>query len=92
MELFLYGLDDFFKDKPPFTLLKADVDGAEQAMLDGASEIIRTHKPQMAISIYHSPLDFAQIAEFVRDLVSEYRLYVRSCRKDYYDTILYCVV
>ena len=88
----IYSLDDFFKNKIPFTLLKADIEGAEMEMLKGACEMIKKHKPKMAISIYHSSLDFVRIAEFVRSMVPEYRLYVRSHGYDYRDTVLYCIV
>jgi len=86
------SLDDFFKDKKPFTLLKADIEGGEMDMLTGAQEMIRRHKPKMTLCIYHSPLDFAQIAEYVRKLVPEYRFYVRNHLSNYQDTVLYCLV
>jgi FkbM family methyltransferase len=88
----LYSLDDFFNDKPPFTILKADIEGGEMDMLKGAREMIKRHKPKMTICIYHSPQDFAQIAEYIRSLVPEYRLFVRSHLGDHQGTILYCVV
>jgi FkbM family methyltransferase len=91
-ELPVYSLDDYFKDKPPFTLLKADIEGSELEMLQGAKDIIRKYKPKMAICIYHNALDFAGIAEYVRELVPDYRLYVRNHGADFMDTVLYCVV
>jgi len=90
-ELPIYSLDDFFKDREPFSLLKADIEGGEMDLLKGAENMIRTYKPKMALCIYHSPLDFAQIAEYVRELVPEYRIYVRSHNNDYRDTVSYCL-
>jgi len=88
----IYSLDDFFKDKPAFTLLKADIEGGELDMLIGAQKIIKQHKPKMTICIYHSPQDFARIVEYIHTLVPEYRFYVRSHWSNYQDTILYCTL
>ena len=90
MELQIYSLDDYFKDKPPFTLLKADIEGGELDMLRGAAEMIRRHRPKMTISIYHSPEDMVRIAEYIHSLVPEYRMAVRNHSNDYKETILYC--
>ena len=88
----IYSLDDFFKDKSPFTLLKADIEGGEMDMLKGAKEIIKRYNPKMAVCIYHSPKDFIQIAEYIHTLVPMYRFYVRCYFDDYQQTILYCVI
>ena len=92
MELLVYSLDDYFKDKKPFTILKADIEGGELDMLKGASEMIKCHKPKMALSIYHSPEDFAIIAEFIHSLVPEYKMAVRNHYHNYQETVLYCWV
>jgi FkbM family methyltransferase len=89
-EVMVYSLDDYFKDKRPFTLLKADVEGGEMDILRGAAGMIKSHKPKMALSIYHSANDFVQIAEYVHELVPEYRFAVRNHHFDYTDTVLYC--
>jgi FkbM family methyltransferase len=89
-DLLVYSLDDYFKDKKAFSLLKADVEGGELDMLKGAAETIRQHKPKMALSIYHNAEDFARIAEYVHELVPEYHMAVRNHSMDYHDTVLYC--
>jgi FkbM family methyltransferase len=88
----IHSLDDYFKDKLPYTLLKADIEGGEMDMLKGAAKTIQLYKPKMTLCIYHSPHDFAQIAEYVKSLVPEYKLYIRSHYCDYRDTVLYCAV
>ena len=54
MNLTVYGLDDFFRDKKPFSILKADIEGAELDMLKGAAEAIKKNRPKLVICIYHS--------------------------------------
>jgi len=92
VELQVYSIDDYFKDKEPFSLLKADIEGAEMDMLKGAKQMIQTYKPKMTICIYHSPEDFAQIVEYIHSLVPEYNLAIRSHFYDHRETVLYCWV
>ena len=86
----VYSLDDYFRDKKPFTVLKADIEGGELDMLRGASTMIQKYKPKLAICIYHSPKDFVQIAEYIYEIVPEYNMAVRSHFYDYRETVLYC--
>ena len=88
----IYSLDDYFSNKAPFTLLKADVEGAEIGMLKGAKDIIRKNKPKLSLSIYHNLFDFVSMAEYIYSLVPDYRFYVRSHSYDYRDTVLYCII
>jgi FkbM family methyltransferase len=92
IEIACHSLDDFFKDKSPFTLLKADIEGGEMDMLRGAAKTIKRHKPKLALCIYHSPADMVQIAEYVHELVPEYHMAVRNHANDYRETVLYCWV
>jgi FkbM family methyltransferase len=86
----VYALDDFFKDKQPPTIIKADIEGAEQDMLYGSERIIRNYKPKIVISIYHSSHDFVRIVEIIKDLNAAYNFAVRTHSADYLDTVLYC--
>ncbi len=72
--------------------IKADIEGAEWDMLHGAEKIIRRDKPLMAISIYHSALDFFRIPLYLKTLVPEYRFKARHHSVTYSETILYCYV
>ena len=73
------------------TFIKADIEGGEIKMLEGANKTILRDKPRLAICIYHSNEDMLRIAEYIHDLVPEYRLYVRH--HQYYpriwETVLY---
>jgi len=88
----IYSLDDYFKDKEPFTVLKADIEGGEFDMLKGAKLSIIKSKPKMAICIYHNPDDYCRIIEYIKEIVPEYHFCVRNHYSDFRDTVLYCWV
>ena len=73
------------------TFIKMDIEGAELEALRGAADVIRRDKPKLAISIYHKPKDYFEIPFFVKELVPEYRLYIRHHKMVYFDTVLYAV-
>ena len=42
-------------------ILKMDIEGAEYSALLGAAELLRKHKPKLAISVYHNDEDLIRI-------------------------------
>lgn len=88
----LISLDRYFADRREsgFTFLKADIEGYEWDMLQGAREMIRRNKPKLAISIYHNIYDFYRIPNFLKELVPEYRFAVRHHWSSFNETVLYC--
>lgn len=69
----LLPLDRLLSDLANVTFIKADVEGHEMKMLQGASGLIRRFRPKLAITCYHEENDPAAIIRFVRGLVPEYR-------------------
>jgi FkbM family methyltransferase len=83
-------LDDYFKDKQHPDVLKADIEGSEMDMIDGAKNIISQYKPKIAFSIYHDgAASFVCIPERLLQLRPDYHLAVRTHYKAYEDTVLY---
>ena len=86
------AIDNLNLEKVSF--IKMDIEGAELNALKGAEKTILRNKPKLAICIYHSDEDMIRIAEYVRGLVPEYKLYVRH---HYHypcpgETVLYAVM
>lgn len=49
-------------------LIKTDVEGAEQQLLQGAEKTIRSQRPALSISMYHSINDFFEIKPWLEKL------------------------
>ncbi len=83
-------LDNYIDYHP--TLIKMDIDGAELDSLIGATQIIKTLKPKLAICIYHMPFDFYKIPKFLKSLVPEYKFKVRQHESGFCETVLYAYI
>ena len=55
------------------TYLKADVEGHELELLQGARETIRQHRPKIAITTYHRRGDYQALTTLLRALRTDYR-------------------
>ncbi len=84
-------LDDYLNGKT-ITFLKADVEGMEMPLLEGAKNTITRDKPKMALCVYHYPCDLYSIAEYVRSLVPEYKFQLRQHAPIFGDFVLYCYI
>ncbi len=75
--------------KPDF--IKMDIEGAELNALMGAKNIIKTHKPSLAISLYHNLSDMWMIPLLIKDICPEYSFW---CKKNAYisEFVLYAKV
>jgi FkbM family methyltransferase len=68
----------FFDRDTPFTYLKADVEGAEMQLLEGAKKSIAKFRPKIAITTYHNPLHAEQIRAFLRAQNPDYHFRVKG--------------
>ena len=70
-------LDDYVSNKKlsRVNVIKMDIEGAEMAALEGASQVIREFKPRLAISAYHKPEDLWEIPHKLKEQNSDYRLF-----------------
>lgn len=70
----------------PVTLIKADIEGAEQRALAGARRHILNDHPKLLISVYHSNEDLWQIPRMILDISRDYTLYLRHHGSPIYPT------
>lgn len=57
--------------------LKADIEGAELEMLDGAVKTISRDKPVLALALYHKRDDFWQIPDRIKAINQNYKFWFR---------------
>lgn len=74
------------------TFIKMDIEGAELNALRGAKETIQKYKPKLAICIYHKREDILEIPLYIKELVPEYKIYMRHHSSWPRDTVLYALV
>lgn len=63
--------------REPLTLIKMDIEGAEQSALKGCLHHIREDRPKLALSVYHNFEDIWKLAKMVDEAVPGYRFYLR---------------
>lgn len=73
------------------TYIKMDIEGSEMQALRGAQNVIRRDKPKLAICIYHKPEDYYEIPLYIKELVPEYKFYIRHHKFSMNDTVCYAV-
>lgn len=85
------SLDEYFADKEEKpTFIKADIEGEEVEMLEGAAEIITERIPLLAICVYHKIDDLYEIPIFIKKLNPKYKMAIRHHTPSYWETVLYC--
>lgn len=86
------SIDEAVAGKDKITFIKMDVEGSELESLKGAKNTIVKDRPKLAICIYHKPEDLVEIPMYIKELVPEYKLYVRHHSNTVYETVLYAVM
>lgn len=85
-------IDETIRAADKITFIKMDVEGAELESLKGAKKTIMQDKPKLAICIYHKPEDMVTIPLYIKELVPEYKLYIRHHSNGPFETVLYAVM
>ncbi len=71
----IVALDDDITE--PLTLIKMDIEGAEQSALAGCARHIREDRPKLALSVYHNFEDLWKLPRIVEKMAPGYRFYLR---------------
>jgi FkbM family methyltransferase len=90
-EVPVVGLDEYFEDRRPPTLIKMDIEGAEADALRGAERLITAGRPKLAISAYHYPMDLWRIPLLLDRLMPGSRLFLRHYTREVDDTVCYAI-
>ena len=85
------SIDETVDPADRVTMIKMDIEGAELEALNGARKVIQRDRPKLAICIYHKPEDMTEIPLYIKELVPEYKLYVRHHSNIDSETVLYAI-
>lgn len=85
------SIDNLLSDVP-VSFIKMDIEGSEMEALRGAEKVIRLYKPKLAVCIYHRYEDLYEIPMYIKNLIPEYKLFVRHYSDSPAETVLYAVV
>lgn len=85
------SIDEIVDKNDKITFIKMDVEGAELESLKGAKETIQRDKPKLAICIYHKPEDMVTLPLYIKQLVPEYKFYLRSYSNADNEMVLYAI-
>ena len=69
-----------------------DIEGAELASIKGAKGLIQKYRPKMAVCIYHKKEDLWEIQEYLKELVPEYKFYMRAYDDTATELVLYAIL
>lgn len=76
----------------PFTYIKADVEGLEAEMLEGAKETLQKNKPKLNIAAYHRSPDVFRLPLQILSYNPNYKLYLRKHEGfPFWDLNFYCI-
>lgn len=90
VEVSVVALDEV--DLPlPVTIVKLDVEGAEEATLNGARRLLRENQPFLAVSCYHRQQDLWELPLLVHALLPAARLALRAHAAEAFDLVLYAL-
>jgi FkbM family methyltransferase len=84
-------LSDVLKNEK-VTFIKMDIEGSEVKALKGAEKIIKTHRPTLAICVYHKPEHLWEVPLYIKEIVPEYKIYIRHHTPLEYETVCYAVI
>lgn len=90
IEIPVTSIDEFLNGRPA-TLIKMDIEGAEFDALKGAEKTIKKYKPKLAICVYHNPLDIVNIPLYIKELVPEYKIFLRHYSESSSETVCYAI-
>lgn len=91
-EIKVVSIDDFRRQhRISIDLIKMDIEGAELAALQGASETLRADCPKLQICVYHKPADIWMIPQYIKRINPRYRFFLGHHSQTVYETVLYAI-
>ena len=70
------GLDEWVEEcgVPRIDFIKADIEGAERQMLQGAQRVLRDYAPRLSLCTYHLPDDVQVLSNLILQANPRYQI------------------
>jgi len=91
LEVQVAPLDELLERAIVPTYVKMDIEGAEPDALRGAQTTVTTHRPTLAICVYHAQDHLWSLPLAVAALVDDYRFVLRRYLTDCWEVVLYAI-
>ena len=82
-------IDSVVVERP--TLIKMDIEGSETEALRGATNLLRTTRPKLAIAAYHFAKDLWHLVDVVREINPAYTFYLRHYSETGLESVIYAI-
>jgi len=90
-EIQTVALDSFLENEE-VSFIKMDVETFEIKALKGAKHIITQQKPKLCISAYHYLYDLWEVPQTIKEMIPEYKIYLRHHSPAVWDTDCYAYI
>ncbi len=88
----VYQFDTLDIPDKNISFVKMDIEGSELMALHGMAKTIQNCKPKLAICIYHKYEDLWKLPLYIKELVPEYKLYMRNYLGYLDEIVLYATI
>lgn len=86
------SIDNFVNDrKTKIDFIKMDIENSEMKALEGARKTLTEHRPQLAVSIYHSDEQFLNIPVYLNEILEDYEFRLGHYSRKTLETVLYAI-
>ena len=86
-----FPISELLNPDTRITFIKMDIEGAEFDALRGARAAIERHRPVLAVCVYHQQDDLWRLPLLMKEMVPDYRMYLRCHEGDGWQTVAYAV-
>ena len=73
------------------TYVKMDIEGAEPKALQGGRELLKKHRPVLAVCTYHRGAHLWEIPNLIHSIAPDYRIFLRRYAEECWEGVCYAI-
>jgi len=86
----IIALDEALPDFRP-SYVKLDIEGSEADAIRGMADTLSTHRPSLAVCVYHKPRDLWEIPGLIDTIMPDTAFYLRAHAWNGFELVLYAI-